>query len=98
MPPKKKVERPAQENISLGPQVREGQFHCFALGREISPLPSLHRARQHLPPHARRLTDNRRARFWDSEDLRLLQRYIRSRYRSLVSAEQKVQRIGLTKR
>ena len=25
MPPKKKVERPAQENISLGPQVREGR-------------------------------------------------------------------------
>ena len=24
MPPKKKVERPATENISLGPQVREG--------------------------------------------------------------------------
>lgn len=26
MPPKKKVERPAAENISLGPQVREGEF------------------------------------------------------------------------
>ncbi len=25
MPPKKKVERAATENISLGPQVREGQ-------------------------------------------------------------------------
>ena len=25
MPPKKKVERAPQENISLGPQVREGQ-------------------------------------------------------------------------
>jgi len=25
MPPKKKVERPATENISLGPQVREGE-------------------------------------------------------------------------
>ena len=27
MPPKKKVERPATENISLGPQVREGATH-----------------------------------------------------------------------
>lgn len=26
MPPKKKVERAATENISLGPQVREGEF------------------------------------------------------------------------
>ncbi len=26
MPPKKKVERAATENISLGPQVREGQL------------------------------------------------------------------------
>lgn len=26
MPPKKRVERPANENISLGPQVREGEF------------------------------------------------------------------------
>ena len=26
MAPKKKVERAAQENISLGPQVREGEF------------------------------------------------------------------------
>ena len=26
MPPKKKVERAATENISLGPQVREGVF------------------------------------------------------------------------
>ena len=26
MPPKKKVERAATENISLGPQVRDGQF------------------------------------------------------------------------
>ena len=26
MPPKKKVERPATENISLGPQVREGAY------------------------------------------------------------------------
>lgn len=32
MPPKKKVERAATENISLGPQVREGQR---------TPLPSL---------------------------------------------------------
>jgi hypothetical protein len=28
MPPKKKVERPATENISLGPQVREGAHDC----------------------------------------------------------------------
>jgi hypothetical protein len=28
MPPKKKVERPATENISLGPQVREGTHDC----------------------------------------------------------------------
>ena len=27
MAPKKKVERAATENISLGPQVREGQLH-----------------------------------------------------------------------
>ena len=27
MPPKKKVERAATENISLGPQVREGAHH-----------------------------------------------------------------------
>lgn len=27
MPPKKKVERAATENISLGPQVREGQYN-----------------------------------------------------------------------
>lgn len=33
MPPKKKVERPAQENISLGPQVREGQLPGFPLRR-----------------------------------------------------------------
>lgn len=26
MPPKKKVERAATENISLGPQVREGRY------------------------------------------------------------------------
>lgn len=26
MPPKKKVERAATENISLGPQVRDGQY------------------------------------------------------------------------
>lgn len=31
MPPKKKVERPAQENISLGPQVREGRSHQASL-------------------------------------------------------------------
>merc|ERR1711964_474381 len=32
MPPKKKVERPAQENISLGPQVREGEL-VFGVAR-----------------------------------------------------------------
>ena len=32
MPPKKKVERGAQENISLGPQVREGEL-VFGVAR-----------------------------------------------------------------
>ena len=30
MPPKKKVERSAQENISLGPQVRDGEYRNIA--------------------------------------------------------------------
>lgn len=34
MPPKKKVERAATENISLGPQTREGQYRV----RSILPL------------------------------------------------------------
>ena len=37
MPPKKKAEKAVQENISLGPQVREGQFpnHWPPAGTEI---------------------------------------------------------------
>jgi hypothetical protein len=41
MPPKKKVERPAQENISLGPQVREGQFRTILFPAPYRSVPSL---------------------------------------------------------
>lgn len=40
MPPKKKVERAATENISLGPQVREGGLHIcpsFQDANKLSP-------------------------------------------------------------
>ena len=36
MPPKKKVERAATENISLGPQVREGS--CYANYLSVSSM------------------------------------------------------------
>ena len=42
MPPKKKVERAATENISLGPQVREGQYH-LATAKSNPQVLSLHR-------------------------------------------------------
>ncbi len=35
MPPKKKVERAATENVSLGPQVREGEQNTDLDLREI---------------------------------------------------------------
>lgn len=39
MPPKKKVERAATENISLGPQVREGMPGCLAHALMLSTVP-----------------------------------------------------------
>lgn len=41
MPPKKKVERAATENISLGPQVREGQYSPLLLPNPTFLPPSL---------------------------------------------------------
>lgn len=40
MPPKKKVERAATENISLGPQVREGKTGSFQTGRSKTNKPA----------------------------------------------------------
>ena len=49
MPPKKKVERAATENISLGPQVREGElvFGKYIMRRYLS-VQTLHLQR-HVP-------------------------------------------------
>jgi hypothetical protein len=70
MPPKKAV-RPAQENISLGPQVRDGTFFlavlCFCAAFYSTP-----------PPKLQGLTYIfRRTRFRCRKNLRLLQRYFR---------------------
>ena len=70
MAPKKKVERTAQENISLGPQVREG-------------LPITTTALQRKGPQTN-LQYQRRTRLRRRTHLRLLQRHLRPCHRSLV--------------
>ena len=84
MPPKKKVERPAQENISLGPQVREGQIPKTYPSSRAS---TAHNALPTIPIHRSMLTTNRRAGFRHCKNLRVLQRHLRPCYRSFVSAK-----------
>lgn len=71
MPPKKAA-RPAQENISLGPQVRDGEL---VFGGKFGPL------RLGLPiapkPEADTFNDSRK-------NLRILQRHLRPCHRSFV--------------
>ena len=68
MPPKKKVEKP-QENVSLGPQVREGRAYsiCISCKGGFSNL------------HYRRACLRRRT------NIRFIQRYVRPRYRPEVN-------------
>lgn len=84
MAPKKQVTRAPQENISLGPQVREGKKHRHPTIRDKRPL----RRTIFAGGNARKkwLTgmNHRRARLWRCPHLRLLQRHLRPRHRSLV--------------
>lgn len=74
MAPKKKVERGAQENISLGPQVREG----IRLSQSSDPTRSITDIRF-----------SRRARLRRCTHLRLVQRHLRPCHRSLVRLKNK---------